>query len=176
MKIGKTIIEEKIDLKKIKTHKTRKTVRAIILNEQKEVLMLYSEIFDDYTFPGGGMKSNENKKDALIRELKEETGALNIVIIKKIGHTKEIKYSLGASNTIYIQKSYYFLCEIEKLGNPNYVGRELDQGLKTVWVNIDKAISHNENIKKTRTYTRGMQTVLSRENSVLRMLKRKLNL
>lgn len=176
MKIGKTIIEDNIDLRKNKAHKLRKTVRAVILNEQKEVLMLYSTVFNDYTFPGGGIKNNENMKDALIRELTEETGASNILIIKRLGHTKEIKYSLGTSNNTYIQKSYYFLCEIDEIGTPNYVGRELDQGLKAVFVKIDEAINHNQMINESRVYKNGMQTVLPRENSVLEMLKRKLKI
>lgn len=176
MKIGKTIIEDTINLKTIKRLKKRTTVRAVILNEQNKVLMLHSKIFNDYTFPGGGVKADESKKAALMRELREETGAINIYIIKSLGHTKEIKYSIGTSRAIYEQKSFYYLCKVDKLGTPNFVGRELDQGLKAVWIDIDGAIKHNAETKKTRTAVDGMQTVLPRENRVLRILKRKLKL
>lgn len=170
MKIGKTIIEEGINLKLNLKRKKRKTVRAVVLNDQNEVLMIYSEVFNDYTFPGGGVKPKEKRKETLKRELAEETGAKGIEIIKKIGHTMEIKYSIGGSNNIYEQKSYYYLCSVEEFREPRLMGREIHQGLKTVFVDIEKAIKHNNKINESRDAD-GMQTVLIRENIVLNKVR-----
>ncbi|MEI7621586.1 MAG: NUDIX domain-containing protein [Candidatus Moraniibacteriota bacterium] len=40
----------------------------------KDGALLLSKQWDGYDFPGGGIKLGENFKDALIREVKEETG------------------------------------------------------------------------------------------------------
>jgi len=37
-----------------------------------------------YVFPGGSIESNETPEEAVVREVKEETG-LNVEIVKKIG-------------------------------------------------------------------------------------------
>ena len=47
-KIGETIIEEGIT--NFNDTKKRNTVRAIILNDDSEIFLLYSELFND-TFP-----------------------------------------------------------------------------------------------------------------------------
>ncbi|HHW79641.1 MAG TPA: NUDIX domain-containing protein [Acholeplasmataceae bacterium] len=171
MKIGKIIIEDNLNYKDLKTAKKRKTVRAVILNSKNQVLMLYSKLFDDYTFPGGGIKSDESKSEALKRELLEEIGAYNTKIIKRLGHTIELKYSIGKSNNIYKQKSYYYLCRVDELGPTNFMGREQEQGLEAVFIDVDEAITHNKKTNEVREHSIGMKTVLIRENRVLEKIK-----
>lgn len=174
MKIGKTIIESGI--KEVDKYKTRTTARAVIINNEKKILMLYSKSFNDYTFPGGGVKEDEDYIKGLKRELDEEIGAKDITIIKRIGHTKEIRYGISGSNSLYEQTSYYYLCRVSNFGQPNYVGREQEQGLEKVWVNIDEAINHNLKIhQKERQFSKGLKTVLLRENQVLQHVKELLN-
>src|SRR5690554_187428 len=125
-KIGTTIIEEGItDLSSLKE---RKTIRAVIYENEK-VCLLYSGLFNDYTFPGGGLKENELHTDALKRELKEEVGANKVNVVKPLGYTEEIRYGLNKNNSTYKQLSYYYLCEIDEVTKPDYVGREKEQQL-----------------------------------------------
>ena len=133
-KIGNTIIEDGI--KTFNNLKDRKTVRAVII-KNNQVLMLYSKLFDDYTFPGGGIKNGENMEEALKRELYEELGANTVKIIKEIGYTEEVRFGIKGSDSTYLQTSYFMLCEIDDIGEPNFVGREKIQGIIPVWVNID---------------------------------------
>ena len=99
------IIEEGLTKK---PEKQRKTVRAVMVNDKEEVLLVYSSHFDDYTFPGGGIKGEETEKRALKRELKEEIGAKGIKIIEPLGYIKEIKYGL-------FKKRYCILTKIDLL-------------------------------------------------------------
>lgn len=171
-KIGSTVVENGID--KINKLKQRTTVRGVRLKEDS-VYMLYSKAFDDYTFPGGGVKSYEKKEQALHRELLEEVGALNPIVTKEIGYTIEFRYGINGSGSIYKQTSYYYLYEATEFCEPQYVGRELQQGLKGVWVKIDDVINHNEKIiNNERKDSKGFQTVLIRENNVLKFIKEKL--
>jgi dUTP pyrophosphatase len=167
---GKMIVEEGLVSKgKIRE---RKTVRAIILNSERQVLMVYSELFDDYTFPGGGIIDSETDQQALTRELKEEIGADKITIIKPYGTTKEMRYGVNGSDHVYMQSSTYYLCEIHELGAQELQGRELLHGLIPKWVSMNEALEKNENIMKDfRHQTKGLKTVLIRENMVLNKLK-----
>lgn len=60
---------------------TRDAVRGIIM-EQRSLLMIFSEVNGDYKFPGGGVIRGESLETALIREVREESGA-DITVIEK---------------------------------------------------------------------------------------------
>lgn len=169
-KISDDIVEKGIDKKE--TNRERKTVRGVIIKNNK-VNMLYSEKFNDYTFPGGGIKEGESLNDALKRELFEEIGAEKIEIIKKIGYTVEYRYGINSTDNVYKQTSYYFLVNVLKSGKPQLVGREKQQGLKMRWVDINETINHNKMINNSRDEktNKGFQTVLIRENEVLKYIK-----
>ncbi|MDA8622445.1 NUDIX domain-containing protein, partial [Psychrosphaera sp.] len=67
---------------------TRQATRAIVINGEK-ILLLYTQRYDDFSLPGGGIDKNESQLDGLIRELKEETGAQAISNIKEFGLYRE---------------------------------------------------------------------------------------
>ena len=123
----------------------RTTARAIILNDNKEVLMMYSKHFDDYTFPGGGLKTGEDVLEALKREVKEETG-LEIVIKHKILEVDELRYGINGSDNIYLQTSHYYLCDIIGLGQRDLNEREQNQGLEVTFVHPLRALNHNKRV------------------------------
>lgn len=47
---------------------------AIILNEQNEILLCHRRDYDLWNLPGGGIEAGESPREAVIREVKEETG------------------------------------------------------------------------------------------------------
>lgn len=169
-KIGKTIIEAGINPNG--PYKTRQTVRAVIINNNI-IYMLYSKTYNDYTFPGGGIKENEDHYLALKRELLEELGAHKVTILNKIGYLEELRYGLNDNNSIYLQTSYYYLCEIINIGKRTLNKRELTELSKPVFVKIAKVIKHNNKVlkKDIRHQQSGFKTVLQRENNVLKYLK-----
>ena len=170
--LGPLIVEEGLIVDRIP--KTRQTARAIIINEENQLLMAYSKLFRDYTFSGGGLKSNEDFETALIRELQEEIGALDVEVIKPVGYTQELRYGIRGEADIYIQTSMYYLCKIHRFGDANLHDREVMHGLEPIWISMDDALMQNEFIIiDERHQTKGLKTVLVRENMVLKKLKEK---
>lgn len=154
----------------------RRTVRAVVLNDQHQVLMLYSKAFDDYTFPGGGIKFMEDHKVALSRELHEELGASGIEIIKPIGYTIEKRFGLSGSGQVYLQSSTYYLTKIHQFGATSFVGREQEHGLESRWIFPEVAIRHNQQVKNDIKHQNpGLRTVLPREEAVLEHIKEIIN-
>jgi len=170
MKIGNTIVEG--NLKEDEVLKTRKTVRAIILKDNL-VYMLYSSLYNDYIFPGGGIKEDEDHRDALKRELKEELGANKVNVLKYIGFIEELRYGINNNNSTYKQTSYYYICEIDNITTPSYNKREKAQGLIPKWIKIDEAINHNnqELLTRDEKADQGFITVIERENRILKYIK-----
>lgn len=169
-KIGNTIVEEGI--KENSLYKTRKTVRAVIVDNNK-IYMLYSKTYNDYTFPGGGIKDSEDNINALKRELLEELGARTVNIIKNLGYIEELRYGLNDNDNIYLQTSYYYLCEIDDIGHRTLNERELTELSSPMYVDIDKVIKHNNKTLKddNKHQKKGFKTVLLRENQVLKYIK-----
>jgi dUTP pyrophosphatase len=159
------IIEDHIDLNS--NYIIRETVRAIIINSN-QILLCYSSYFNDYTFPGGGIKAFESHYDALKRELKEELGATEIVISDFYTKVSELKYSFNEKNDIYLQTSYYYMCQILKTKEQELAPRELAHGLIPTYIKISDAIKHNEEVKSDeKHFKKGLKTALLRENRVL---------
>jgi 8-oxo-dGTP pyrophosphatase MutT (NUDIX family) len=149
----------------------RRTVRAIIRNDDGTVLMAYSPRFDDYTFPGGGIKESETPEDALRRELAEELGAQDVVIQGLLMTTRELKFSIRGDDTVFLQESGFYLCEVETFGEPSLKDRERRHGIEAVRIRPSDALSHNTSVMDDAVHDKpGLRTVLRRENKVLEAL------
>jgi mutator protein MutT len=57
---------------------------AIIFNEQNYVLLSHRRDMDLWNLPGGGIEIGELPTEAVVREVKEETG-LNVVVERLVG-------------------------------------------------------------------------------------------
>ena len=90
---------------------SRPSARGIIIKDGK-LAMIHSIKYDYYKFPGGGIEKNEQKENALIREVLEETG-LDVIpqTIKEYGMVHRIKK--GDYEDVFIQDNYYYLCDVE---------------------------------------------------------------
>ncbi len=62
----------------------RDGVAAVIVNDKK-VLVLYDKKNSIYRLPAGGYEKEENDEQALLREIKEETGYVNCNIVEGLG-------------------------------------------------------------------------------------------
>ncbi|MCV2403210.1 NUDIX domain-containing protein [Marinomonas sp. C2222] len=121
----------------------RLAARGIVLRGE-EILMLYTQRYDDYTLPGGGIDEGENPVEGLIRELAEETGAQNIHNIAEFGLYEEFRPWYKENADIMQMKSYCYTCDIdEALGETSLEDYEMKNGMKAVWMNIHDAIQHN---------------------------------
>lgn len=122
---------------------TRNAVRGIIVDQNK-LLMIFSQKVGDYKFPGGGVNGDESHEKALIREVREESGAE----IKRIesGFGKIVEYDIPIEQEFDVFKmtSHYYICEIKK----EFGKQQLDQyeealGFTPCWVSLDEALQTN---------------------------------
>jgi 8-oxo-dGTP pyrophosphatase MutT (NUDIX family) len=89
----------------------RPSVRGIIIREGK-IGMVHSLKYDYYKFPGGGIESGENHLQALVREVREESGLVVIAsTIKEYGFVHRVQK--GEKEEIFIQDNYYYICQTE---------------------------------------------------------------
>jgi 8-oxo-dGTP pyrophosphatase MutT (NUDIX family) len=124
----------------------REAVRGIILDGRK-LLMIYSPVNGDYKFPGGGVDDGETYEQALIREIKEETGAMVASIDKEFGNIIEYALPLEQDYDVFKMTSYYYLCKIgSEFGGQNLDQYEKDLDFKPIWIDIDVAIRNNQTI------------------------------
>ena len=139
----KTLVHSGINIDQ-GTQFTRLTARAIVIKNNK-ILLMYTNRYEDYSLPGGGVDEGENIEQGLIRELNEETGAQKISVVKAFGLYEEYRpWYKDDFNIIHI-KSYCYICNIaDELGKTQLEHYEQQNGMTAKWVNINDAIAHNE--------------------------------
>lgn len=116
----------------------REAARGIII-ENNQILLVFSEKFKDYKLPGGGLEKNENFEQALLREVKEETG-ISVKIESFFEEIMEFDEAQEIEMDYFKMYSKYFICK--KLEKNSQIISEI--GSKTMWVNIDEAIIKNK--------------------------------
>lgn len=157
----------------------RIAARAIIL-DGASMLMIYSPSCDEYKFPGGGVERNESMEAALVREVREETGAVVSRIISKVGQIIEYDRPKERQLELFTIRSSYHLVTVsaERLEQKLDV-YESELGFTPRWVDIDEAIKLNEatmakgNAQMTRWITRdtwALKQVAQHHSSLLQMV------
>lgn len=144
-----------------KDYKDRPTVKAVIINDNDEVLLFAGGL------PGGGVEMTETNEEALTRELLEEIGA-TLEIVRELGNVIAYRDELKLK---YIFTGYE--CSLVSLGNPTTSLRD-EIGKSVAWEQRIDLISRFENeifeTKKSRenfdteTYQR---KVFNREAAIL---------
>lgn len=151
---------------------TRSAVRAIII-DQKKLLMIYSRTNGDYKFPGGGVLLGESFAKALIREVREETGAEVEMIHADFGNVVEYAIPREVDYDLFKMTSYYYLCRIgEGLGKQKLDPYEAELGFQPRWVGIKKALNTNKAL--IRVNAANLPRWIFRETFVLEQIKAKL--
>ena len=113
--------------------KKRQTIRVILVNDKKEIHLLYIEGRDNfgnrkhYETPGGGVEENETLIEAIKREMKEEIG-YTVKNIKSIGKI-DIQYNLLKR----IDEGNFFYAELDE-----YVENALNEDEKLLFKDIKK--------------------------------------
>jgi len=147
---------------------SREAVRGIIFKENK-ILLIHSENKNyDYKFPGGGIDENETYEDALKREVLEETGYKVVAVEKEFGKVVEFDIPQEKDFELCRMTSYYYICSVsdDKM-EQKLDAYEHDLGFTAEWIDMDKAISVNENLLKTGNAPRWTK----RETYVLKFVR-----
>lgn len=169
MQIIKTHYHSEVKTLENKSIFTRLATRSITI-QGKTILLLYTERYEDYSLPGGGLDLDEDKIEGMMRELSEETGAQDIKNIKPFGIYEEYRPWYKADYDIQHMISYCYICDINKeLGISNMESYETKNGMKAMWVNIDEAIKHN---KKTIATSNKKGMSIERETFLLELIAR----
>ncbi len=167
MEILKTHYHPEIESLEKKTIFTRLATRSITL-QGDSILLLYTERYEDYSLPGGGLDEGESKIEGMIRELNEETGANDIKNIKPFGLYEEYRPWYKPDFDIQHMLSYCFTCDVNKdLGVAKMESYEAKNGMKAKWVNIHEAIAHN---KKTMDSSQKKGMSIERETFLLKLI------
>ena len=167
MQILKTHYHREIKTLENKSIFTRLATRSIVVQDNS-ILLLYTERYEDYSLPGGGLDLGEDKIEGMMRELSEETGAKNITNIKPFGVYEEYRPWYKSDYDIQHMISYCYTCDINKeLGRSNLESYEIKNGMKAIWINIHEAIKHN---KKTMATSDKKGMSIERETFLLTLI------
>lgn len=110
--------------------------RGLVFNKDNKIAILNKQLKNEYKLVGGGIEESEDPKLAFKREVLEEAGC-NIEIKEEIGIIEEIK-----SHDNFKQTSYVFSANvIGEIGETNFTQKEIDEGSRLLWLDIDEAMS-----------------------------------
>ena len=149
MQILKTHFHPEVRNLENKSISTRLATRSIAI-QGDSILLLYTERYEDYSLPGGGLDLGESKIEGMVRELSEETGAKAIRNIKPFGAYEEYRPWHKPDYDIQHMISYCYTCDVDnELGASNLESYEKKNGMKAIWINIHEAIKHNKQTMAT---------------------------
>lgn len=121
----------------------QRTAARGIVRRDDTFLFIYSKR-SDYKFPGGGVEPNESLEQALMREVREETGYIvKADSMRYWGVVHERRK--GAPEDVLAMDSHYFFCEVEaSAGERRLDPYETDYDYQVVWSPLHKAMEHNK--------------------------------
>lgn len=139
LKIDYTMIQEGINTELVTD--IRESVRGIYL-KGSDILVVHS---DEHLYgtPGGGVEDIENYEEALIRELKEETGALHVTVKEYLGKVNEFRQSGLYEDILFNPIQHYYLVDIETFGDQELIEYEQQMNMQCSFINIDEVIASN---------------------------------
>lgn len=149
---------------------SRPSARAIIFQQSNKIGLVYSKKENYYKFPGGGIHQNEDKKEALVREVREEVGLIIIPeSIREYGVVMRRQKSSVSPNTIFEQENYYYICKVEnQIVAQDLDDYEVEAGFILKFVSLNEAIKVNESYKSADFFN---EIMINRETKVLKMIK-----
>lgn len=143
----------------------RQAARGIVLRDES-ILLLFTERYNDFSFPGGGVDSDEDIVAALARELDEETGARDVQVKHHYGYIEELRPYWKPGYDLMHMTSHFFVCDIApQLEAAKMEHYEVDNGMRPMWINLHEALRHNRDVMKRQEASMGQS--IQRETFML---------
>ena len=150
----------------------RRAARGIVLREDK-ILLLFTERYNDFSLPGGGIDEGEEITIALKRELEEETGARDVQVKDHYGFIEEYRPHWKPEYDLMHMTSHFFTCDVaSELAHARMETYEIANGMKPVWISVADAMSHNRQVMGRQEKTMGQS--IQRETFMLEKISQEL--
>ena len=144
----------------------RHAARGIVIRDD-QILLLFTERYNDFSFPGGGLDGDEDIVTGLKRELEEETGAREIQVLQHYGYIEEYRPYWKPQYDLMHMTSHFYQCEVAPQLEPvRMENHEIANGMRPVWINLYEAISHNEAVMQRQELSMGQS--IQRETFMLK--------
>lgn len=144
----------------------RHAARGIVLRNE-QILLLFTERYNDFSFPGGGLDTDEDIIAGLTRELEEETGARDIRVLQNVGYIEEYRPYWKPNYDLMHMTSHFYRCEVAPQLQPvRMESHEIANGMRPVWIDLHQAIAHNQSVMQRQESSMGQS--IQRETFMLR--------
>jgi len=143
----------------------RHAARGIVLRGD-QILLLFTERYNDFSLPGGGIDEGEEIIVALKRELEEETGAQDVQVKEHYGFIEEYRPYWKPQFDLMHMTSHFFVCDVApELADARMESHEVANGMKPVWMPVSEAVNHNRQVMARQEQTMGQS--IQRETFML---------
>jgi 8-oxo-dGTP pyrophosphatase MutT (NUDIX family) len=117
--------------------KETKSAGGVVLNPKGEVLLVYHRVSDLWGFPKGGIELEESPLEAAKREIYEESGVVELTLLKELGTYSRYRVGVGALDDQTEMKTItMFLFETEQIE----LGSHDPENPKAKWFPRDKVL------------------------------------
>lgn len=141
-------------------YRVREAARAIVVDEDGMIALLYVSKEHYYKLPGGGIENGEDKIAALRRECREEIGC-DVEVAGEVGVIVEYRKIF---NLKQISHCYFAKIKGQK-SVPSFTDEEVDQGFQEVWLPYEdakRAVGENK-----ATNMEGSAYIVARDSAFL---------
>ena len=144
----------------------RDSCRAIV-RRAGQICLVYSQLYNYYKFPGGGIEPGEAHMETLLREAREEAGLLlEPGSVRPYGYVPRRERSDRPGVSWFSQTNFYYLCEGTAGAAQQLDDYEDYEGFTPVWIDPRTAIAAN----RRPEHGPKSPTMLEREARVLELL------
>jgi len=170
MLITETLIHPELSLCPNARVLFQRAARGVAMQDE-QILLLFTERYNDFSFPGGGVDDGEDIITGLVREMEEETGARGVKVGREFARVDEKRPHWKSEFDVLHMVSHFHFCEINSpLQEVRMESYEIANGMRPLWVSLDEAIQHNRAVMQRQESTMGLS--IQRETLMLEHVQR----
>jgi 8-oxo-dGTP diphosphatase len=156
-----TLNPENVSEEEANSYPIREAARAVVVDEDSNIALLYASLKKYYKLPGGGLEDTEDTLVGLQRECREEIGC-DIEVMGEIGMVVEYRKMFNLK-----QISYCYFARVQGTkGSPEFTESELQDGFEVVWLPHEKALALVA--EDITTDPEGKMYIIPRDTAVLK--------